>query len=203
MFIDKNPVSAIAQTPAIQYSYAHSYAQKEFAEQSVMTSKRLSKRQGQTLVRKTLIAGCSVLALTALVACAETETLHGLIPDKQDLASIKPGVHKRSDVQVILGAPSTVSNFESDTWYYVGNRVKTELFFKPEVLERKVVTVKFDEKGVVEKVETIDSTKTEEIALVERETPTKGKDLTVIQQLLGNIGRFALPEEEDGSTPGF
>jgi len=36
---------------------------------------------------------------------------------------------------------------------------------------------------------------------VNRKTPTKGKELTVIQQLIGNVGRFSSIEEESSGIP--
>ena len=35
-----------------------------------------------------------------------------------------------------------------------------------------------------------------EVVLVERETPTSGSELSVIEQFIGNIGRFNLPRDE-------
>jgi CO/xanthine dehydrogenase Mo-binding subunit len=41
----------------------------------------------------------------------------------------------------------------------------------------------------------------EQIAMNSRETPTRGRALTVLEQLLGNVGRGQLPRTED-DTPG-
>lgn len=141
------------------------------------------------------------LAVAAMIAAAvagcESQTdIRGNIPDPQALAEIKPGVHTRADVTRLLGAPSTIGAFDNETWYYIGGRVKSVAFFKPEILERQVLTVHFDKSGRVTDIEKADATKSREVSLVERETPTKGRELTVLQQLIGNVGRFGGPSED-------
>ncbi|MEE8334536.1 MAG: outer membrane protein assembly factor BamE [Alphaproteobacteria bacterium] len=139
----------------------------------------------------------ALLAMAAAACEAQTD-IRGNFPDPDALAEIKPGVHTRTDVTRLLGAPSTVATFSKETWYYIGGRVKTVAFFKPEILERQVLTVNFDAAGRVTTVEKVDATKTKKIVLVDRETPTKGKELTILQQLIGNIGRFG--NRDDGGT---
>jgi outer membrane protein assembly factor BamE (lipoprotein component of BamABCDE complex) len=139
----------------------------------------------------------ATLACAALLAgCEEQVYVRGNMPDARQLSEIKPGQTTRRQVSDILGAPSTTATFEKEIWYYIGGKVKTVSFFEPELLDRKVVTVHFDKKGVVDKVEKKDSTDVKPVVLVQRETPTRGKDLTIIQQLIGNLGRFGTPEND-------
>jgi len=133
----------------------------------------------------------AAVAFTALAACTPERDLHGILPDKEQIAEIKPGQTRQEDVTRILGTPSATATFDKETWYYVGERTETTAFFKPDVLEHKIVVVRFDKEGVVEKVQQVDAMKAgKEVTPVARETPTKGKELTVIQQLIGNVGRF-------------
>jgi len=141
------------------------------------------------------IAGAAAVAITT--GCEERVDVRGNVPDPKLLAELKPGVHKQRDVEQRLGAPSTIATFDNEVWYYISGRVKTVSFFKPELLERNVLTIRFDKKGVIQKIEELDATKQKEIELVERETPTKGKELTFIQQIIGNIGKFGNPSGDD------
>jgi outer membrane protein assembly factor BamE (lipoprotein component of BamABCDE complex) len=150
-----------------------------------------------TRLKRLIALPVTALACAALLAgCEEQVDLRGNMPDPKQLSEIKPGRTTRAQVSDMLGAPSTTATFEKEIWYYIGGKVKTVSFFEPVLLDRKVVTILFDKKGVVEKVEKMDSTEVKPIALVERETPTRGKDLTVIQQLIGNLGRFGSPEND-------
>ncbi len=141
-----------------------------------------------------LLASTVIVAVTA--GCEEQIDVRGNVPDTKLVAELKPGVHKQRDVERRLGAPSTIATFDNAVWYYISGRVKSVSFFKPELLERKVLTVHFDKKGVVQKIQEVDVTKQKEIELVERETPTKGKELTFIQQIIGNIGKFGDPSAD-------
>jgi outer membrane protein assembly factor BamE (lipoprotein component of BamABCDE complex) len=58
------------------------------------------------------------------------------------------------------------------------------------VLERSVLVVSFDAGGMVDRTKTYTLEDGQDIDPVSRITPTEGRDLTLLQQLLGNIGRF-------------
>jgi outer membrane protein assembly factor BamE (lipoprotein component of BamABCDE complex) len=155
--------------------------------------------------RLAVTAGLAI-GLMAIAGCEAQIDVRGNMPDPQAVSTIKPGQSTRAAVETALGTPSTVATFDSETWYYVGGRVKTVSFMRPELLERKVIAVKFDSRGVVEDVRQLDAEDGKPIAIVQRETPTKGKELTVIQQLIGNIGRFGgqqrRPDDNTGQAPG-
>jgi outer membrane protein assembly factor BamE (lipoprotein component of BamABCDE complex) len=143
-----------------------------------------------------------VAAVAVLAACSPEKVVHGTLPDKELVAEIKPGQTRQEDVTRILGTPSATATFDKETWYYVGERTETLAFFKPDVLEHRVVVVRFDKEGVVRDIEQVDATKAgKDVSLVERETPTKGKELTILQQLIGNVGRFNKPGNDAGPAP--
>jgi len=137
--------------------------------------------------RALCIAGVLTLALAG---CEQTVAVRGNIPKTGDLSKITPGIHSRTDVARLLGTPSTVSTFEDSKWYYIGQKTSEFAFFKPEVLERKVVVVSFDNSGMVSRTKTYDLKDGQDIDPVDRITPTEGRQITVIQQLIGNLGRF-------------
>src|SRR3546814_5652459 len=132
-------------------------------------------------------------ATIALSACGSGGQLPGNTPDPEDVAVIKAGVQSRQDVVDLLGSPSAVSTFEDRKWYYIGQKTQEIAFMKPEVVDRQVLVITFDETGIVEGTKTFGMADAQEIEPVERETPTEGRDLTLIQQLFGNIGRFSSP----------
>lgn len=126
----------------------------------------------------------------ALGACEQTVNVRGNMPQEEDLARLSPGVHTRNDVAQLLGSPSTVSTFQDSKWYYIGQKTTEFAFFAPEVLERKVVVVSFDEGGTLAETKTLSLADGQEIDPVDRETPTEGREITFLQQMFGNLGRF-------------
>src|SRR5690606_24242496 len=105
--------------------------------------------------------------------------------DPAVVSEVRPGMSTRDDVLYILGTPSTVSSFQGPVWYYIGQRTEKVAFFDPEVTERQVVEVLFDETDRVSQVNLYGLEDGQEVELVERETPTEGQDITIVQQFLG------------------
>lgn len=149
-----------------------------------------------------LCAAPAVLIL--LAACEPRVSNHGFAPQLADLQDIAAGSDTRGSVLRKLGRPSTFSSFESNSWYYEASRVETVAFYAPEVVERTVVSVKFDDAGLVTDVARFGVEDGQVIDLITRRTPTYGRELTILQQIFGNLGRFnvedALPQA--GGRPG-
>lgn len=141
----------------------------------------------------------ALVAALALGACTPTVDLRGNLPAPENLAEIKPGKTTRDEVQQLLGTPSTTSTFGDESWQYISARTETKAFFKPEVKDRKVVSITFDRSGVVKDV--IERGLEDGVAInsVERETPTAGKELSILEQLVGNIGKFS--KDSKGNSP--
>ena len=69
--------------------------------------------------------------------------IRGNMPDMEELTEVTPGSDDREDVLNLLGTPSTLSTFEENKWYYIGQKVEQFAFFRPEVLDRRVLVVSF------------------------------------------------------------
>ncbi len=140
---------------------------------------------------KSIILGATVIVLAA---CTPRIDVRGNLPDPDLLADIEVGHINKRQVADLIGSPSSISPFASDTWYYVSERTETVAFFEPEVKDRKVLIIRFDKQGVARAVQTLGLEDARKIALVERTTPTSGTELTVLKQLFGNLGRFNTEE---------
>ncbi len=153
----------------------------------------------------------SRIAALALVAaalstggCASRLDARGNLPDPERVAEIKPGQQTREDVVDILGSPSSVTPFGSDTWYYISKRTETFAFFAPEVKDRHILRVRFDKNGKVSDVDTIGLEAGRNIHPIERTTPTHGTEMSVVEQFVGNLGRFRKKnskKKSDDSAP--
>jgi outer membrane protein assembly factor BamE (lipoprotein component of BamABCDE complex) len=67
----------------------------------------------------------------------------------------------------------------------------SKLFFKPQINDRKVIAIEFDTEGVVSAVNAVGLADGRRVQPVERTTPTTGHEMTILEQMLGNFGRFA------------
>lgn len=139
------------------------------------------------------------LAALSIGACTPTQATRGNIVEDHRLTTIKAGESSRTDVLRNLGSPTTQAPFDDNIWYYIGQKTEKRGIFDPEVVDEKIVVVAFSEEGIVEQVEELDANRLD-IPVVRRKTPTGGHEVTFMQQLLGNVGRFNAPSD-DG--PGF
>jgi outer membrane protein assembly factor BamE (lipoprotein component of BamABCDE complex) len=143
-----------------------------------------------------------VLFVATVSACAPNIDVRGSQISPEVLAEITPGRNTRSDVVALLGTPATTAPFSDDSWYYVGGKIERWAFFKPEELERQVVEIDFDKDGKVKNIRQLGLQDGRQIDIATAETPTAGKDLTVLEQLLGNVGKFNPVKGKSGSGGG-
>lgn len=136
------------------------------------------------------IALAGGLMASAMAGCAPIIDTRGHMVDGDRMATLKVGQTSREQVLQTLGSPSATALFDNENWYYIGKRTETLAFFAPEVLEQQVVIIRFDKDGVVSGIDQLDKENGKQIQLVERTTPTAGAEMTFLQQMFGNLGRF-------------
>lgn len=147
-----------------------------------------------------LIAGIAAFSAT-LSACSPAITTHGNMPPKHKVEQVEPQITTRSEVVQNWGPPSTVSPFDNNTWYYIGETNSQKGIFAHEVEKRQIIRVKFDEMDKVTEVTNIDPKNGKDVDLVSRKTPAAGKEYTVVQQFIGNLGRFNKSDDKKKKGP--
>jgi len=131
------------------------------------------------------------LGIALLVgACSPRVAVRGNLPREEQLSKIKVGEQNRDEVAEILGTPSTLGTFDDKVWYYISRKTEKFAFFDEKVVDQSVIAVYFSERNHVEAVYRYNKDDIREIGMVDRETPTVGKDLSIFGQLIGNLGRF-------------
>jgi len=162
-----------------------------------------------TLRKMPLAASVAILvAAASLVGCAPTVDQRGNLPEPDKLAQIRPGRTTRDEVVKILGTPSSTGIFDEKKWYYISRRTKQVAFLDPDVLDQQVFIVNFDDKGVVRGIDHKELKDGREIDPAPGATPAPGRELTFVEQVLGNIGRFNKSSSKsddsggDGPRPG-
>jgi len=157
--------------------------------------------------RRLLCSGFAFLALT-VGACSVPVDPRGNLPTEAQLSQIKPGVTDKASVTRILGSPSTVAAFDTDTWYYVSQKTKEVAFLKPELLDQEVLIVDFDKKGVVSDIRHRGLEDRVAVVPNPKATPAPGREFTFLEQLIGNFGKFSgagapgSSTQYPGGTPG-
>jgi len=153
----------------------------------------------------------ALLALAVVVvplgACTATVYHQGFQVVDERPADVKVGQDTRSTVLQKLGSPTTTSTFDKDVWFYMSQLRSQTSFYQPRVIQRDVTAIAFDHD--TQQVRAVDRFSLKDgrvIAYNVNETPTRGREMTVLEQLVGSIGAGSiLPNDQDitpGSHPG-
>ena len=140
-------------------------------------------------MKNIIITFIALIAVVAVTGCAPTKSNRGNLVEDFRLSEITPGISTRTNVLKSLGSPTTTAPFDDNIWYYIGQKMEKKGIFDPKVIDERVIVVAFNDKGIVETMEDVDSERLE-VPTVRRKTHTGGNDVTVLEQLLGNVGRF-------------
>ena len=143
------------------------------------------------------------VSLLSTAACAPITSYSGFQAIESDPKDVKVGTDTKSTVRGKLGSPSATSTFDPNVWFYM-NQVKQRVAFrKPVVVARNVTAITFNKEN--EQVESVNNYTLKDgkvIAFNGRETPTRGRELTILEQLLGNVGRGSMLPRDDEGVPG-
>jgi outer membrane protein assembly factor BamE (lipoprotein component of BamABCDE complex) len=129
-----------------------------------------------------------VALVVALAACGPVYRNHGYVPPPEDLDQIVVGIDTRASVQETLGSAGATSVIEDNALYFVRSRVRTFAMLEPQVVERSVVAVSFDDNGVVRNIETFGLERGKPVQLTRRVTDSSVSGKGFLRQLIGNIG---------------
>jgi outer membrane protein assembly factor BamE (lipoprotein component of BamABCDE complex) len=139
-----------------------------------------------------------VAAALTLAGCAKDIDLRGNQPTNESLTQLAIGEQTRQDIQGLLGTPATTAVFDDETWYYVSSHTTMYAFYKTTEFDRTIYALSFDSRGILKDVRKFDMKDGHVVQIAKRETPTKGREYSVLEQLLGNIGRFSAPKRAPG-----
>lgn len=140
------------------------------------------------MMKFTQMAALAALLCT-VSACAPTKTVRGNMVEDHVLATVQPGVDNAADVMRKLGSPTARDPFNPSVWYYIGQNTEKRGILDPQVTEERVLIARFNAEG---KLESLSEREGDRIPIpVSRDkTPTSGNEVTFMQQLLGNLGKF-------------
>ncbi|MEM7526460.1 MAG: outer membrane protein assembly factor BamE [Pseudomonadota bacterium] len=134
------------------------------------------------------VAAATFTGLFLVQGCAPVVTSHGYAPPEEMVQSIVEGVDTRGSVRRKIGRPGATGTFSETGWYYVSTTLSKQAFYAPEIVDRRIVAVEFNDVDRVTAVRRYGLEDGRIVDLETRTTPTFGRELTILQQVLGNIG---------------
>lgn len=134
------------------------------------------------------LACCGLYLL--LAACAPEVVTQGHVKLYDSREKLQAGASTKQEVLKLMGSPTSVSSFGEERWYYISAKKQARAFLEPKVVEQNVLALTFDPEGTVMKIETYDLADAQKVAISKDATPTEGHSIGVVEQLVGNLGRF-------------
>ena len=131
------------------------------------------------------------LVIVLCTACSENTFLvhNGNMPSSEKISQVLVGQTK-AEVADILGAPSSMSCFDGNNWIYMSSTFKKVAFFKPNELERNILSISFDDNGKVIKISNYNKNDGKEVNISEQETPTQGHNIGFFKKYFGGVGTY-------------
>ncbi len=142
----------------------------------------------------TLLA--SVLVLSA---CSAQFRSHGYIPPEEELQELVVGIDTRASVEDVVGSPTAGGVLSGGDFYYVTHTVRTFGPRKPQVVDRQVLAISFDDEGVLQNIERFGLEAGRVVVLERRVTDSGVTDTPFLRQLMGSFGRILPGEGAFGS----
>ena len=125
-----------------------------------------------------------------LTSCSVEIEEHGKRIETDLLDKIVPGSTQKEQVLSILGAPSTENDFGNKAWFYIASNNKQTALFGDKLVSRSIIKIMFNDKNTVTKITTLTEKDQNTVEHNQEKTPTAGQEIGILQQLLGNVGRF-------------
>ena len=160
-------------------------------------SYRVSASIGKRRLRSVLLATVVAAAIGGQLitaGCVPIRDYRGFVAKADTTEQLRIGA-SRAEVEEIMGTPSASSSIGGESYYYISSVFETTAFFEPEEVDRTVYAIQFDDSDRVSRIAHYGLQDGKLFDFISRKTPTRGKELTFVQELFGNIGRFT-----DGSS---
>ncbi|MDB2415260.1 outer membrane protein assembly factor BamE [Rickettsiales bacterium] len=143
---------------------------------------------------KLIKQGVILLFVAALSAsCVKNYSSTGYSFNQSTIDTLKVNKTRKAVVERRLGSPSTVSTYGDDIWYYISTEYENVAFFDPKIKKQTVLEIEFNSNETIKSIKKYDAKDAKAVNFSKDKTYVGGDDFTVLQQLIGNIGRFNSP----------
>jgi outer membrane protein assembly factor BamE (lipoprotein component of BamABCDE complex) len=131
----------------------------------------------------------------SICGCQPFVNHRGLNVEKRHLEQIHLQKTSKNEVREILGPPSLTSIFKVkprhfERWFYIYDTSSQKSFFNPQITEKKILEINFDEKGMVSNIIHHDPNDCVDIKPDAQQTPSSGYASSLLRDVFGNVGRY-------------
>ena len=111
--------------------------------------------------------------------------------DLSDHEMLQEGVTSKEKLMKIMGSPTLISDLDDDeAWIYYAEDVNKFLFFRPKIIERNLLVVRFDKIGTVRELKKIDLTQEEKkLDFISQYTAVDSHKVGFFKSIFSNVGQ--------------
>ncbi len=163
--------------------------------EGMLAMRRQSKLMlGKTDSRSRAARGLLLALLLAapLTGCVgyDGDLQTGYVLDDRQMEQVRAG-SSAEQVLVVMGSPSTTSTVGGSAWYYISShQTQSFAFQKPNVIDRRVFAIYFDDKKRVERIANYGLQDGKVFDFNTRTTPTAGGEASFVKNLLQGLLRY-------------
>lgn len=137
------------------------------------------------------LAGWVLAGVLVIGACSPVMRYHGYVPSDAELSEIVVGRDTRESVSEKVGNPGAGGVMAGSGWYYVQSDWRHTQWRAPAEVDRQVVAISFNERGVVTNVERFGLQDGEIVALSRRVTEGGPRGMSVLRRIFSVLGQFS------------
>ena len=136
------------------------------------------------ILRKSFFICCGLL----LSACETTVHTRGNYLMDKDLKRVEIGKTSQEDLIKALGEPSYKEQYAGKGLFYIGEVRTQQVFFKPTIVDRKVITFHFDASETLKSIDIKDLGSARDVQYNETQTPAKHSDPSLLSEMFKGVG---------------
>ncbi len=125
-----------------------------------------------------------------LTSCMQNQQKHGYVFDLSDYQMLQQGVTTKENVLKFMGSPTIISNLMDESWIYYSEDVENFLFFIPDTKERMIISLKFDNRGILNSLEKFDlSDESKNLSFSSKYTEVESNKIGFFKSIFSNVGQ--------------
>ena len=126
-------------------------------------------------------------------ACISNIDKHGYMFDLVDADYVEEGVTTKERLLRTFGSPTYISHLGQDEiWLYFYEKTDRVLFFKPKILDRKILLVNFKSSDTALEVQEFDlASEDKDFRFNQKYTKVESQEEGFLEALFGNVGQVS------------
>ena len=134
---------------------------------------------------------CFIFFLLICSSCGITRIeKNGYIFDSSGYETLQEGVTTKQRVLTMMGSPTVISSpSDQELWIYYHEDVRELLFFKPKIISRKIIALKFDDQQTIKELKDYDLSSEKDLTFNTNSTESQDRSEGFFKKIFGNIGK--------------